>query len=114
MKDLLYAWPWDYVAAAGGATPRFVFAIGLLRLLRLGLTFRALAEAEAEARMPYAYLRFFRFTIMLALEAHFFACAFFYLAQQEGGGGAATWLAVCGAAKPHGVPQTIWRQYVFR
>ena len=111
LMDLLYAWPWDYISATGGAPQRLVFSLGLLRLLRLRLTFRALAEAEAEARMPYAYLRFFRFAFMLSLEAHFFACAFFYLSQQEGSG-AATWMVVCGGAKPGGVPDTIWRQYL--
>jgi hypothetical protein len=111
LRDLTYAVPWDYIAAAGGASDKLVFAIGMLRLLRLRLTFRALSEAEAEARMPYAMLRFFRFTVMLSLEAHFFACCFFYLSKTEAGA-VRTWLETAGAAKPDGPPQTMWKQYL--
>ena len=112
LRDLTYAVPWDYIAAAGGASVRLVFAIGLLRLLRLRLTFRALSEAEAEARMPYAMLRFFRFTVMLSLEAHCFACCFFYLGKTEEGA-VRNWLEVAGSAKPDGAPHTMWKQYLF-
>ena len=112
LRDLTYAVPWDYIAAAGGASVRLVFAIGLLRLLRLRLTFRALSEAEAEARMPYALLRFFRFTVMLSLEAHCFACCFFYLGKTEEGA-VRNWLDTAGSSKPDGTPQTMWKQYLF-
>jgi hypothetical protein len=111
VRDLLYAWPWDYISASGGASARFVFSAGLLRLLRLQLTFKALAEAESEARMPYLYLRLFRFTVMISLEAHVFACCFFYLATQEGGA-AGTWIEISGGAKPMGAPSTKWKQYL--
>ncbi len=104
---------WDYIAASGGATPHVIFSMGMLRLMRLGLTFRALSEAETEARMPYVYLRFFRFAVMLSLEAHVFACIFYYLSRQEAVSGSANWLDVCAATKPHGELDKMWEQYLF-
>jgi len=112
LRDLLYAVPWDYISTQGGASDNFVFAIGMLRLLRLRLTFRALSDAESKAQVPYALLRFFRFAVMLSLEAHFFACCFYYLGKTQEGA-IRNWLQTSGVTKPDGVPQTMWKQYLF-
>jgi len=85
-RDLLCSLPLDFIAYAGGLrSPEALYALGVLRLLRLRLVSRSMTDYESDVRLPYFELRLGRLVLYVLLHIHFFACAFSFLGDQERG-----------------------------
>lgn len=101
-RDLLCSLPLDFIAYAGGLrSPEALYALGVLRLLRLRLVSRSMTDYESDVRLPYFELRLGRLVLYVLLHIHFFACAFSFLGDEESG---RTWFGAGQILKQHYEP----------
>ena len=111
---LLSAIPWDFLVDAlshGIVSPKVHFGLGLLRFLRLIYVNDAFRNAEKNVRYPYYIIRSVKFLLFFALEAHVFACIFFFVADfsedYED-----TWIHAVELYKPQGFPDSAAERYL--
>ena len=117
LLDLFTAIPWDFIALSICTRDhwpldiRISFFLGSIRCLRLLLLLRAYSHAEEDVRTPYLSLRIFKFLLLLTLNAHWFACVFYFVAVTEPNFDS-TWLGAVRSLKPDGLPSSSSRRYL--
>ena len=85
--DVISSFPVDLSmngsVSRGSVVARILSGLGLLRLLRLYRVRQMMSELERKASMPYFALLVIKFTLLIALSAHWSACMLYYIARME-------------------------------
>jgi len=112
--DFMASVPWDFVALQitnNQLDRRVSFVIGCLRSLRLFFVMKDFQTAEEDVRTPYTVVRIFKFIFLFAMDAHWFACIFYFVAINESDF-SKTWLHAVELLKPDGLPASSAGRYL--
>jgi len=112
--DFIASVPWDFIALRithNQLERRASFVIGGLRSLRLLFVMKGFQDAEQDVRTPYMVVRIFKFLLLYAMDAHWFACIFYFVAITESDP-TKTWLHAVEQSKPDGLPASAAGRYL--
>ena len=111
LEDLASGPPWDDVAALLGAGVRTQFACGMLRALRIRTVLDAFRITEEDVDLPYEVVRLLKFTLLLMVQSHVFACIMYFLATRQDAPGESYLFRACVAKFGH-APTGLLGKYV--
>jgi hypothetical protein len=99
---IVSAIPWDFLVTMlyrEYISSHVLFALGMVRVFRFAWVYSAFMEAEKSVHLPYYYVRMFKFFLLFVVEAHYFACIFFFVGINEQPY-TSTWLYAVDVQKP--------------